>query len=255
MSLTIALMTLLACGPSFYDVQQQDTVEAYETFLAEANSADPNYTQATFRLEELILEQAREMQSLEGYDMYLARYPADKKPQLREKAIEEREEFLYGWADETDTPEAWQTFLDEYPKGEKKRKQEARRRLKVADYRDSLEFGKIEITPVNLAENPDGPMDGFAIAADITNKGDQTVTYLNMEIRFLNAEGRAFYDTRWPWVAERFPVPIEEEFKVPVKAGETRQYYYTTETPEGGTWDKKVELIPVNIYFEGEKDD
>jgi len=251
-SLTIALMTLLACGPSFYDVQQKDTIEAYEGFLTEANPADPNYTQATFRLEELVLAKAREMKSLEGYDMYLARYPVDKKPQLRDIALEEREEFLYTWADDNDSAEGWQTFLDEYPKGDKKRKEEARRRLKVAEYLPNLEFGEITITPVNLAEDPEGPMDGFAIACDMVNKGDKIIERLNIEVRFLNDKDYAYYKTRWPWVAARFPVPIEEEFKVPVEPGETRQYYYTTESPEGGTWSKKVELIPVSITFKEE---
>ncbi len=249
---TSLLLTLLACGPSYYDIQQQDTIEAFEGWLATANTADANYYPAHFRLEELYLEKAREMKSLEGYDMYLAAYPVDKdpKPQLRTKALDEREEFLYNYADEADSPEAWQKFLDEYPKGNKKRKQEARRRLSVAEYRDNLSFGEIEITPVNLAEDPEGPMNGFAITCDITNKGDKKVTYLNMEIRYLNADGNTFEKERWPWVAPRFPVPIEEEFKVPVEPGETRQYYYTTEEPEGGKWARKVQLLPVSIQFD-----
>ena len=251
----ITLLTLLACGPSFYDVQQKDTIEAYEAYLAEASPADPNYTQATFRLEELVLEKAREQQSLEGYDMYLDRYPPESNPQLRETALAEREQFLYEWADEKDDPEGWEKFLEEYPRADKKRKQEARRRLKVAEYRDALKWGPIQFERINLAEDPDGPLNGWAITSEVTNGGDKTVTYLNVEVRFKNESGYVYAKTRWPWVAPRFPVPIEEEFKVPVKPGETREYLYTTEEPEGGTWSQSVELRPVTIAFEGEGDD
>ena len=46
--------------------------------------------------------------------------------------------------------------------------------------------------------------------------------------------GKVVETTKWPWVAPQFPVPMEEELKVPVKAGETRDYVYTTAPPEAG---------------------
>ena len=97
MSFLLPFVAFLACGPSFYDVQQAATIEAYEAWLVTASPADPNYTRAEFQLEELYLKHARAEKSLAAYDRYLERYP---KGNLREKALAERVEFLWSWAQE-----------------------------------------------------------------------------------------------------------------------------------------------------------
>lgn len=248
--LALLLSVLIACGPSFHETQKADTIEAYEAWIAEASPSDPSMIMAEIRLEELYLEKAQAEKSLESYDAYLAKYPDGK---LTSKAIAEREQFLYDWAIENNTAEGWQKYLDEYPKGKKKQKQEARRRIAVLEYAGNLVFGETTYTPVNLAEDPEGPMNGTAIAADITNNGPSTLIKLNIEIGYLNAEGRVFERERWPLVAPHLPgyLPVEEEFKVPMAPGETRQFYYTTADPESGAWDKKVTLTPVSIEVEG----
>ncbi|MCB9760648.1 MAG: hypothetical protein H6739_12470 [Alphaproteobacteria bacterium] len=247
-------LTLVACGPSFRDIQQTDTIEAYEAFIAERPN-DANITLAKIRLEELYLEKAREMKSLEGYDLYLGKYPEGSDAKLRAKALEEREEFLYNWADTENTAEAWEKFIAEYPKAERKRRVEARRRISVAGYADKLDIGRVEVEPTNLAEDPDGPLDGFMFTADVTNNGDKTIKSLNMKLEFLDAEGKAIGSKKWPLVAPSAPgnMPIEEEWKVPVKPGETRAYWYSDMAPEQPGWAKKARLIPISIEFEGEE--
>lgn len=251
----LLLAALLACGPSFRDIQKEDTIAAYEGFIA-ASPNDPNITLAKIRLEELYLDAAREAKTLEAYDEYLTRYQGGVGTEsLVEKAVEERESFLYDWAEGENTETAWQKYLDEYPKGDKKRKNEARRRIKMNSYIGNLSIDPVEVEPTNLAEKEDGPLDGFKFLADVTNNGDKTITTLNMELQYLGADGSVIDTDRWPLVAPAAPgnMPIEEEWKVPVKPGETRTYWFTDMAPEAPGWSKKVQLVAIGIEFEGDE--
>ncbi len=255
----LALFVLPACGPSYYEAQKVDTIEAYETFL----TAKPNDSQAypaKMRLEELYLEQAEAQKTLEAYDGFLEKFPNST---LKDNALAQREAFLYQWATDENSIEALERYLEEYPRGKKKRKTDVRKRINVLGYIHNLVIGEVTITPVNLAEDPEGPMNGFAITAPVTNKGSQTVETLELELRFLNNAGEVMMAKRWPVVAPKLPgnLPVEEEFKVPVKSGETRDLYYTTwdpgtESPTGdkgsGSWSRKVQLVPTHIRFAGE---
>jgi hypothetical protein len=44
-------------------------------------------------------------------------------------------------------------------------------------------------------------------------------------------------------------MPIEEEWKQPVKPGETRMYTYMDTAPDAAGWAKKVRLTPISITF------
>jgi len=123
----------------------------------------------------------------------------------------------------------------------------------VLEYQDNLDIGDVELDQVNLAEDPDGPLNGWEIRAPIKNNGARTITYLNVEIQYLGPGGKVVETTKWPWVAPQFPVPMEEELKVPVKGGEARDYVYTTAPPEAGEWNRTVKLVPVTIRFKEKK--
>ena len=244
------LATLLACGPSFKDVQSQDTIEGYEAFIA-ASPSSPSAFTAALRLEELYLVRAESEGTLAAYDAYMTKYKDDPQAKLMDKAKEGREAFAYQAAVDANTAAAWQAYMDEYPKGQKEHKQEARRRMAVLEYIDNIEIGPAEIEGANMAEDPDGPLDGFMIRADMTNKGDKDVRSLNIAIEYLDAEGKVIETDKWPWVAPQAPgnIPIEEEWKVPVKAGESRVYTYMDTAPNAPGWAKKVRLVPISITF------
>lgn len=252
--LVLSLALLAACGPSFRDVQKENTIEAFEKFIAE-NPSNSSIPMAKIKLEELVLQKAREAQSLEAYDEYLQRYPEGSDAKLREQAWTEREAHLYKWAETTNTPEAWQKVLDDYPRGDKKRLEDARRRLKLSSYAAQIVVAPAIVEPANLAENPDGPLDGFLFTADVTNNTDRTITTLLMRLEYLNAEGRVIAVDNWPLVAPKAPgnLPIEEEWKVPVKPGETRTWEFLDMAPEEPGWSNQVRLIATGVQFEGEK--
>ncbi len=246
----VLLALLAACGPSFSEVQQQDTIEAYEAWLKDHPDHPQAFTART-RLEELYLERAREEGTLEAFDRYLERFP---NGQIKDKVLAEREEFLFRWAEEQNTLEAWKRFLDEYPNARKKRKAEARRRLKVLEVADRLTIGEPRVRKVNLAEDPEGPLNGVEVRAPITNGTDRAIAWLDVEVQWLDEGGKVIKTLRWPWVAPRGPggVPVEESFKKPVQPGETREYVTTDEPAEDGTFPVAARLVPVAIKYVGE---
>ena len=251
-TLFIPLLALqLACADPFSAAQTQDTIEAYETFLAQ-NESSPFRIQAETRLEELYLEKARTSGSLEAYDIYLQKFP---KGRLVEKGTEERREFLFGWADSQDTPEAWQKFLDEYPSGNRKMKDKARKRMRMAEHRSEIGVGPVETRQVNLAEDPEGPLDGWGFYVDVTNNGTQPLEMLMMRIRYLDDAGKSLDEKDWPVCAKRAPggLPQVESFYLPLKPGETRTWEWTTGDMPAG-WSKKVQVVPVDLKFVNEEE-
>jgi len=250
----LPLVLLLAfglggCQDPFAAAQQKDDIASYETFLA-GNPNSPFTTQASLRLEELYLEKARDDKTLDAYDTYLAKYP---KGTLHDKAVDERRQFLFKWADQEDTVEAWQKFLDEYPSGDRKMKVEARTRLNMAEHKGIVDIGAPSIEQVNLAENPDGPLDGWGVYADVAVQGDKDVSTLVIQVAYLGSDGQVLDTRDWPVVAPHLPgnMPVEEAFKVPMKPGEKRTFEWTSGDMPAG-WSKKVALKPVDIKFVGE---
>ena len=250
--LALALLLLTtACTDPFATAQQADSVESYSPFL-EQQPTSPYRTQAKIRLEELVLEQARSEKSLAAYDVYLERFP---KGVHIKKAKEERRQHLFDWADGEATPEGWQTFLDEYPSGNKKMAQKARKRLRMTQNREAVTLTPPEMEKVNLAEDPDGPLNGWGFYVDVTNNSDKAITYLMLEISYLNAAGKAIDRQIWPVVAKRLPgnLPMDPAFKKPLLPGKSRTWDWSTGDMPAG-WAKKVRVAPVDIRFAGEDD-
>ena len=247
----VALISLLLCGCSdpFREAQKSDSIAAWEHFISD-NPRNPKRSMGQIRLEELYLQAAREAKTLEAYDTYLSKYP---KGRMVETANKERREFLLTWTREQDSVESWEKYLAEYPASRSAGGREAKARLNMARHTGKLTVGPVKMEQVNLAENPDGPKDGYGFYVDVTNNGDAPIQYLNMQISYLDESGVTLSSSRWPAVATRLPasLPMEEGFDKPIAKGETRQWEWTSgKTPEG--WSKKVSVTPINIKFVGE---
>jgi hypothetical protein len=248
MLVRIALIALIftGCSDSFGDAQKLDSITGWEAFITD-NPKNPKRSLAEVRLEELYLKAARDGKALEGYDIYLTKFP---KGNLVNTANTERREFLLDWARETDTPEAWEKYIAEYPTGNTKAKREARRRLNMAKNKNAIEFGPIKMEQVNMAEDPDGPLNGYGFYVDVTNKSDKPIQRLNVQIAYLDDDGGVLKRASWPAVAERLPagLPMPEGFSKPIAPGEARQWEWTDgEMPQG--WSKKAKVIATDIKF------
>ena len=237
-------LCLLGCGDGFSTVQKADTLEAYEAYL----EAHPNGTysfQASGRLEDLYLIKAREDQSLEGYDVYFKRFPEGN---LKSRAYAEQEALLFNRAKEVNTLEVWETYLKEYPHATKKKKKEAQRMIKVHGYADNLELSEPTLTQINLAEDPEGPLNGWGFQVMVTNTGDKTLATLHLTMVYLDDEGGALDFRDWPVVAPYWNTPIEEERKVAMKPGDTRPWDWSSgDMPDG--WSKRVRVYPSRVTF------
>ena len=105
----MALIGFTSCGGGYHEVQQADTIEAYEGWIATANEHDPNFFTATIRLEELRLAAAREAGTLEAFDAYL-----EARKILSQKGIPA------GWSPSSPQPFAWQHHFDTFTNGRSK---------------------------------------------------------------------------------------------------------------------------------------
>jgi len=235
-------ITLAACGDGWADIQSTDTIDAYEQYLTD-NPDGRWVMEANSRLESLYLERAHDEKSLEAYDKYLERFPEGA---LRETALKDRESYLFEWAKDTNTMDSWNRFLKEYPKADKKRKKAAKAMIKVQEYLPSLDIGAPQMAQVNLAENPEGPLDGWEFTCDVTNNGESTIESMHLTIEYLSNEGAVIGSKQWPIVSPFWSIPIEEEYKKPIQPGQTRTWKWTTgNMPE--SWARKNQIYVSKI--------
>ncbi|MCO4747525.1 MAG: hypothetical protein KC912_22180 [Proteobacteria bacterium] len=234
--------TLIGCD-NFSAVQKADTIEAYETYIAD-NPESRMMLQADTRLQELYLKKAKEDGTLEGYDAYVQKFPEGI---YVEKAMKEREEFLWTWAKAEDNEAGWTKYLEEYPRADKKKKKEARQAIAMDQYRGKLTLTDPRIERVNLAEDPEGDKNGWGIWVDVTNGGEKTIQDLRLRATFFEGDDK-LGDALWPVVAKNWGVPMEEEKKVPMKPGETRTWFWMDASPEE-SWGQKVTIVPARITY------
>lgn len=243
----LLLVALLACDP-YADVARQDTIEAYEAYLTD-HADGPNGLRAQIRLEELLLAKARASMALEDWDALLARFPNGMH---KDTAVKEREGSLYAVATHEASVAAWEKYLAEYPKGPAEHVRFARKAVDAVRYGQTMKVGTPTIQPVNLAQDPTGPLDGWAIDVEVTN-GDRVVESFWYRVHFLGPDGASLGHRDWPLVAPllEFPVPVPDPWTVPMQPGETRTWHWTTgNVPEG--WAKQAKVVPIRVRFGGE---
>jgi hypothetical protein len=240
----LLLLSLWGCD-DYSSVARTDTIEAYEAYLA-GSPSETNAFRATVRLEELYLAQARQQKTLEAWDAYLERWPAGTH---LETARKEREGYLFAWAQARGTSTAWQKYLDEYPKGPRKNHSKAEAAVAAVAFAErNLKVGELSVRQINLAEDPQGPLDGTAYSYEVTLAGDQVVESFWYELQFLDAQDHVLITKDWPLVApySEYPVPVEDEKTVPMKPGETRTWeWWSDGAPEG--FSGKLRLMPTRV--------
>jgi hypothetical protein len=244
----LLLLFLAACADPYADAQKVDTVEAWDAFLASSPSGSQKLA-AEARVEALLVAKATGSPHVEDFDAVIKRFP--KSRQLK-KMQEGRANAAYAIADQENTTAAWQKFIDENPTADATQKKKATSRVQVAGYQDKLTIGDVVVAEVNLAEDPKGPKDGWGFTAEITNTGDKTLDYLNMELQFLDAGGAKLKAVNYPAAAPSGPggMPLPEATTKPLAPGEKRTWSYASgDIPEG--WSKQVRLVPVALRFSG----
>ncbi len=248
--LLFTVIFALGCHDPIDDAKATNTPEAWEAYLALPDATGSNKLFAEDRLEDLMAAKAEASQSIADYDAVMKRFP---KARDFKKWSDARIKLALAEAQAVNTPEGWQKFMADNPKADGSMVKEAKNRLAVAEYTPKLAITELKIEQVNLAEDPKGPKDGWGFSADITNNGDKTINYLNIELRILDPSGAAWKPVTMPATASTYKVPMPEEFYMPIEPGKTRHWDYTTgDVPEKFADKPAAKITPITIRFVGE---
>lgn len=243
--LLLGLLALAGCD-SFGKVKKADTIEAYEAYLVDHTSGQ-NALVARSRLEELYYEKTKADATPEAWEAFFEKYP-EGTGFLYERAKEKHEDFLFNWALEQNRPEAWDRFLKTFSRPTKEHAKIAERARHVSTYSEHLVLSEPRMERVNLAENPDGPLDGWSFAVDVQNTGDKALSTLELTLSYLDENGHGLDRDVWPVAAPFFSVPVEDHFYKPLAPGETRTWVWTSgDIPEG--WSQKVRVTATHLVY------
>lgn len=233
LTLIALALFLTACeGTAFLDAEKANTPEAYEAFLQEY----PNYAQADevrVKIEELRYEDAWGSRNAGKLRAFLERYPdTEHAAKIRKK----EDELAWQEADGTKTGAGYKSYLDLHPEGVWVDKA-TRLHTKFA-YVDSITVSTPVVEKVNMAADPEGPLNGWGLNCDLTNVGDKRLRTVEMRIDYLKADGSiAKSDKWWAVVQDLGPLPVHPVQRPIMEPGETRPFRWTTaEVPPG--WDE-----------------
>lgn len=241
----LLVISLMAGCDDFGTVQRTDTIEAYEAYVKENGETSANGIASMARLEILYKQQAEKLKTVEAYDAYLKRFPKGPNRVLIAGA---KEELMFKAAEQAGTEAAWKAFLDGNPEAQARRVDMAKAGIEAANYASKLEIGPVRAEPVNLADDPKGPKNGTGFFAEVTNKGDKTLSLLwfNLVLPANEAGAVQMFDGLLVAPASASRMPIAAKDQVPFKPGETRTWSYTTDAvPPGFTGTAK--LIPSRL--------
>ncbi|MCB9683791.1 MAG: hypothetical protein H6738_02450 [Alphaproteobacteria bacterium] len=244
----LPILMLLACdmGPSFSQVQEIDTIEAYEEFLAK--DPDGVYKFAIEkRLEELYFERGQKEMTTEAWQAYLDRFPEGASA---EKAKRELATAMYSDAVKQDTVEAYEAFLEKNRKGgDKWLVARAKGRIAVLQY-GGISMGEPKVERVNMAEDPKGELNGWGVSVEVTNDGDKTLEYVSITLEYMADEGYVLAAKDYPLVSKTWSLPASDEQMRPIKPKEKRTWLWTEsdeQVPKG--WNQKVKLNLTGLRF------
>ncbi|NBD09323.1 MULTISPECIES: HEAT repeat domain-containing protein [Corallococcus] len=146
-------LVLLATGcshTSFERASEQDTVQAYQTFLRE-HPDDPEATTAQGRIEGLEFDEAKRLHSVIAYKRFLETYPDAPQRRVAQSLLEG---LRFNAAKAADTESGWRQFLAEHPDGS--HKEEARTRLQGVQERDTQTTTDLQRVTQLLQVEPSG---------------------------------------------------------------------------------------------------
>ncbi|MBM74977.1 MAG: hypothetical protein CMK59_06230 [Proteobacteria bacterium] len=248
---------LIACTDSYKEALEKNTTEAYQQFIAE-NPTSVRVPEIQQRLETLLKEEARAAKDPALYKSYLDDY-ADITVDEGEfkKFKNEYIDLIWKQTIETHTVEAYQKFIHKFKKSVPRKAKMAAQYIKVVEYEQFVSFTPVEIEQVNMANDPDGPLNGWKISADITNTGISKIEELKVRVNFLDAEGKVVSadekseDTKVIGVLAGREWATPDHQKPPFKPKETRTWsYMTADIP--AEWSKKVKVNIVKIKLVGD---
>ena len=254
---------LLACGDSsdakFDAAKKVNTVEGWATFLKD-NPDHHRRFEARDLQTSLARSNAKQQDTVEAWAL-LEKCCWKQLSKTQQKNVRKSQiRAAYFQAEGINTLEAWQGFVDNYGMGNSIWSREGVSRRDLASSVDQLEMTVPVVAAVNLAEKVDAEPDGYAVSLDLTNNTGKTIHKLMMRVDYLSESDGTILVERYPLVAQINPKgdPRSELEKTPIKAGETRTFYYMRLPPgfneynegeEDERWNREVRVTPVMAVF------
>jgi len=246
LSLALSLALLVGCeGMAFHNAEVVNTPESYEAFLAEFPESN-RYEDIQQRVDKLRFEAATVDGSSEALRGYLQMHPSGEHVK---DALAAEDQIFFEESQARGTIEAYQNYMDAHPKGQYQEKaQSLQDRLK---YLPRVSIQDTSMQRINLANDPEGPMNGWEVLANVVNQGGRTLRLVELDIQVLDTSGEPFGEPHTWWAVSRelggFPTP--EAMKPPLPPGATRVFRWTTgEVPEG--WTEQLKLWVSDVVFE-----
>ena len=150
--------------------------------------------------------------------------------------------------------------MDRYRYDQSFLKEEAEKRLEMVQYQDTIVLGDVAVTPVNLAQDPEGEPNGYAVSVEVKNRTGKTIKYLNMKLDFMSDNDGVIKEDRWPLIAEKNPDKTNrsDEERAYLRSGGDRLFYNMYEPPgteynegeEDTRWNRQVVVTPISVVFE-----
>ena len=241
----LSSLLLFGCAEqkALSDAQAAGTPEAYEAFLENFPSS-VHAEILRVQIEDLRYHAAKDGEGPEGWREYLKHHPEGKHVKAAKR---HEDEASYQAAEKARTTEGFQQYLDSHPDG--KFVQKARAEMDEIAYQDKVSIANYRVEKVNLARDPKGDLNGWGLYADVTNNGERILTEVELKLEFKDAAGKTVGDRTWWVVAEELVgMPTPPRIKPPLRAGDSREFQFTTgEPPEG--WGETFTLTATNLRF------
>lgn len=244
-ALAAIVLALVGCeANALHQARMTDTPEVYEAFLQKY----PDHEEAEWmrdRMEELRFLKAKDAGTSAALAEYIVVHPEGAHVKAA-RVLED--EIAFKEAETAGTPKSYQAYLDSHPEG--KFLEQARYEYEERVYLDKILLENVRVEPVNLANDPDGPMNGWGVFADVRNAGIRNVVEVELLIHYLNAKGESIDTDRWWAVAKGLlGMPTPPYIVPPLPPEEIRVFRWTTGDAHE-KWDKKVRLEITNLRFE-----
>lgn len=227
----LCLSLVLACGEgaALHVAETATSPEAYEAFLAEyPESAHADEVRG--KIADLRYKAAKDSRNPEVLREFLTKHPDSEHG---ERLARREDEVSWQVADAAKTAAGYKSYIDLHPEGAQL--EAARAEYERFAYADSLTVGEATVAKVNMAQDPDGPLNGWGIEAPVTNSGDRHLETVTMAIDSLSASGDVVRSDTWYTVVQDLgPLPVQPHLQPIMAPGETRGFRWTTaEAPDG----------------------
>jgi outer membrane protein assembly factor BamD (BamD/ComL family) len=196
----VALLLLLApltgCERNAYqNAEFAGTAEAWESFL-EKYPSNMSATDIRERIDGLRFSQAKKDGNIAGFKDYLTRHPSGKHEGEALAAIDLLD---YEAAARESSLASFEGYLKAHPDGAYvERSNEAHAKL---SYLPKVTLGRATTTRTNMADDPEGKLNGWSLDAEITNTGDRTLRVVELHVDIKDIDGKLLKSDKWWAVA------------------------------------------------------